>query len=196
MFTSSIFSKLRFSIPSTPAVIKENIFIIKTKQKIKNIIATQTFSPQKYSQKPHSPISLKSQQRSKYVIIKNHTFRKQSTYNNYLLAYHFVNVLLWAMFNKNKPQAMHCISISLFKCWYVSCVKSFSPKLTKNMTKLLKLVRAVISGEHPEAMQTGSLGCVYSWYHICLLLSLILLFNFHSTIRTSSFRMSAAERWY
>ncbi|KAL5290987.1 hypothetical protein ACFFRR_010410 [Megaselia abdita] len=52
----------------------------------------------------------------------------------------------------------------------------------------------VLHGEHPEAMQTGSLGCVSSWYHICLLLSLILLFNFHSTRRTSSFEMRVAER--
>ncbi|KAH8305275.1 hypothetical protein KR018_009626 [Drosophila ironensis] len=35
-------------------------------------------------------------------------------------------------------------------------------------------VRAIISGEHPEAMQTGSSGCQYNWLTIVLLLGLVL----------------------
>ncbi|XP_064540011.1 junctional adhesion molecule A isoform X1 [Drosophila montana] len=35
-------------------------------------------------------------------------------------------------------------------------------------------VRAIISGEHPEAMQTGSSGCQYNWLTIVMLLGLVL----------------------
>lgn len=44
------------------------------------------------------------------------------------------------------------------------------------MTKLLNLVRAIISGEHPEAMQTGTAGCQYSWLTI---FSLVIFVFFH-----------------
>ncbi|BFF97531.1 uncharacterized protein DMAD_05922 [Drosophila madeirensis] len=38
-------------------------------------------------------------------------------------------------------------------------------------------VRAIISGEHPEAMQTGSSGCQYNWLTIVLLLALVLCYS-------------------
>ncbi|KAH8257221.1 hypothetical protein KR038_005938 [Drosophila bunnanda] len=38
-------------------------------------------------------------------------------------------------------------------------------------------VRAIISGEHPEAMQTGSSGCQYNWLTIVLLLGLVLCYS-------------------
>lgn len=45
----------------------------------------------------------------------------------------------------------------------------------------MKLVRAIISGEHPEAMQTGSSGCHYNWLTIMLLICLIFCYNQHAT---------------
>lgn len=39
---------------------------------------------------------------------------------------------------------------------------------------MLKLVRPIISGEHPEAMQTGSSGCQFSWLTIFLLVAVVL----------------------
>ncbi|KAL9902163.1 defective proboscis extension response 6 isoform 2-T4 [Glossina fuscipes fuscipes] len=42
-------------------------------------------------------------------------------------------------------------------------------------------VRAIISGEHPEAMQTGSSGCHYNWLTIMLLICLIFCYNQHAT---------------
>ncbi|XP_036336866.1 uncharacterized serine-rich protein C215.13-like [Rhagoletis pomonella] len=47
----------------------------------------------------------------------------------------------------------------------------------KNKAKLLKLVRPIISGEHPEAMQTGSSGCQFSWLTIFLLVALVLCYQ-------------------
>ncbi|KAH8371733.1 hypothetical protein KR093_008732, partial [Drosophila rubida] len=38
-------------------------------------------------------------------------------------------------------------------------------------------VRAIISGEHPEAMQTGSSGCQYNWLTIVMLVGLVLSFS-------------------
>ncbi|XP_055842197.1 uncharacterized protein LOC129909194 isoform X2 [Episyrphus balteatus] len=35
----------------------------------------------------------------------------------------------------------------------------------------------VLNGEHPEAMQTGTSGCQYSWLHICLLLCILFYCN-------------------
>ncbi|KAM7356335.1 defective proboscis extension response 6 isoform 3-T5 [Cochliomyia hominivorax] len=38
-------------------------------------------------------------------------------------------------------------------------------------------VRPIISGEHPEAMQTGSSGCQYSWLTILMLMTMIFYYN-------------------
>lgn len=35
----------------------------------------------------------------------------------------------------------------------------------------------VLNGEHPEAMQTGTSGCQYSWLNICLLLAILFYSN-------------------
>lgn len=42
---------------------------------------------------------------------------------------------------------------------------------------MLKLVRPIISGEHPEAMQTGSSGCQYSWLTILMLMTMVFYYN-------------------
>lgn len=57
------------------------------------------------------------------------------------------------------------------------CIWAIDNLYNKNNTKLLKLVRAIISGEHPEAMQTGSSGCRYSWLNISLLICILLCYN-------------------
>lgn len=49
--------------------------------------------------------------------------------------------------------------------------------LLRTFTKMLKLVRPIISGEHPEAMQTGSSGCQYSWLTILLLMTMVFYYN-------------------
>lgn len=59
----------------------------------------------------------------------------------------------------------------------LSCsVKANNPSWDNNFSKLS--VRALISGEHPEAMQTGSCGKSQSFYIIISLTMLITLWNF------------------
>ncbi|XP_055376713.1 protein amalgam-like isoform X2 [Condylostylus longicornis] len=44
----------------------------------------------------------------------------------------------------------------------------------------------VLTGEHPEAMQTGSSGCRYSWFNIILLLIGLIYFNYCHSINNST----------
>lgn len=51
--------------------------------------------------------------------------------------------------------------------------------LLRTFAKMLKLVRPIISGEHPEAMQTGSSGCQYNWLTIIVLMVMVFYYKNH-----------------